>query len=61
MSEPAAQPVPPALPVTFRPTRTRAVLLSVGLVMFTTITAIAVLLERLNPGSGSASSSSPRC
>ncbi|WP_329387996.1 PH domain-containing protein [Streptomyces sp. NBC_01351] len=50
MSEPAAQPVPPALPVTFRPTRTRAVLLSVGLVMFTTITAIAVLLERLNPG-----------
>ncbi|MFB6619141.1 PH domain-containing protein [Streptomyces sp. NPDC085524] len=50
MSEPAAQAVPPALPVTFRPNRTRAVLLSVGLVMFTTITAIAVLLERLSPG-----------
>ncbi|MFD7261576.1 PH domain-containing protein [Streptomyces sp. NPDC059874] len=50
MSEPAAQPVPPTLPVTFRPTRTRAVLLSVGLVMFTTITAIAVLLEKLSPG-----------
>ncbi|MEV7523008.1 PH domain-containing protein [Streptomyces sp. NPDC091371] len=50
MSEPAAQPAPPALPVTFRPTRTRAVLLSVGLAMFATITAIAVLLDRLSPG-----------
>ncbi|MFD7557779.1 MULTISPECIES: PH domain-containing protein [unclassified Streptomyces] len=50
MSEPAAQPVPPVLPVTFRPNRTRAVLLSVGLVMFTTISAIAVLLEKLGPG-----------
>lgn len=50
MSEPAAQPVPPTLPVTFRPTRTRAVLLSVGLVMFATITVVALLLERLNTG-----------
>ncbi len=50
MAESAAQPVPPALPVTFRPTRTRAVLLGVGLAMFTTITAIAVMLERLQPG-----------
>ncbi|MEV7419746.1 PH domain-containing protein [Streptomyces sp. NPDC089919] len=40
----------PALPVTFRPTRTRAVLLGTGLVMFTTITVIALLLERLGPG-----------
>ncbi|APU39355.1 MULTISPECIES: PH domain-containing protein [unclassified Streptomyces] len=50
MAESAAPPVPPALPVTFRPTRTRAVLLGVGLAMFATITAIAVLLENLSPG-----------
>ncbi|MCX5016277.1 MULTISPECIES: PH domain-containing protein [unclassified Streptomyces] len=50
MTESAAQPVPPALPVTFRPTRTRAVLLSVGLAMFATITAIALLLETLSTG-----------
>ncbi|MFI1283368.1 PH domain-containing protein [Streptomyces sp. NPDC020858] len=51
MAESAAQPpVPPALPVTFRPTRTRAVLLGVGLAMFATITFIAVTLERLQPG-----------
>ncbi|GFH38541.1 PH domain-containing protein [Streptomyces pacificus] len=40
---------PPALPVTFRPTRTRAVLLSVGTAMFAVITAVAVALERLSP------------
>ncbi|MFH7594696.1 PH domain-containing protein [Streptomyces racemochromogenes] len=50
MSESAAQPAPPALPVTFRPNRTRAVLLGVGAVMFATITAIALLLENLSPG-----------
>ncbi|MFB7467007.1 PH domain-containing protein [Streptomyces sp. NPDC056224] len=50
MTEPVAQPVPPALPVTFRPTRTRAVLLSAGLAMFLTITAVAFLLENLSPG-----------
>ncbi|MFE9635988.1 PH domain-containing protein [Streptomyces sp. NPDC006463] len=50
MTEPAAQPVPPALPVTFRPTRTRAVLLSAGLAMFLTITAVAFLLENLSTG-----------
>ncbi|WP_327412811.1 PH domain-containing protein [Streptomyces sp. NBC_01233] len=50
MAESAAQPEPPALPVTFRPTRTRAVLLGVGLAMFATITSIAVMLERLQPG-----------
>ncbi|MFF8259778.1 PH domain-containing protein [Streptomyces virginiae] len=50
MAESAAQPVPPTLPVTFRPTRTRAVLLGVGLAMFATITAIAVMLENLSPG-----------
>ncbi|MFD9479599.1 MULTISPECIES: PH domain-containing protein [Streptomyces] len=50
MAESAAQPAPPTLPVTFRPTRTRVVLLGVGLVMFATITAIALLLENLSPG-----------
>ncbi|MEU6399386.1 PH domain-containing protein [Streptomyces cinnamoneus] len=50
MAESAAPPVPPTLPVTFRPTRTRAVLLGVGLATFATITAIAVLLENLSPG-----------
>ncbi|MFD3698623.1 PH domain-containing protein [Streptomyces sp. NPDC058646] len=50
MAESAAQPAPPALPVTFRPTRTRVVLLGVGLAMFVTITAVAVLLENLSPG-----------
>nr|WP_093762301.1 PH domain-containing protein [Streptomyces sp. BpilaLS-43] len=41
---------PPALPATFRPTRTRVVLLTVGLAMFVVITAIAMLLENLSPG-----------
>ncbi|MER7465994.1 PH domain-containing protein [Streptomyces sp. NPDC097981] len=50
MAESAAKPALPALPVTFRPTRTRAVLLGVGLAMFATITAIALLLENLGPG-----------
>ncbi|PWI19816.1 hypothetical protein DI272_40875 [Streptomyces sp. Act143] len=40
----------PALPVTFRPGRTRAVLLSAGVAIFATITAIALLLEKLGPG-----------
>ncbi|NXY97670.1 PH domain-containing protein [Streptomyces sp. BR123] len=50
MAESAAQPALPALPVTFRPTRTRVVLLSVGLAMFATITAIAFMLENLSGG-----------
>jgi hypothetical protein len=40
----------PALPVTFRPGRTRAVLLTSGFTIFVVITAIAVLLPQLNPG-----------
>ncbi|MET9520375.1 PH domain-containing protein [Streptomyces sp. NPDC002994] len=40
----------PALPVTFRPTRTRVVLLTVGVAMFAVITAIALLLETLSAG-----------
>ncbi|SES30785.1 PH domain-containing protein [Streptomyces qinglanensis] len=35
----------PALPVTFRPTRTRAVLLSAGLAAFVVITAISLMLQ----------------
>ncbi|ADI05445.1 hypothetical protein SBI_02324 [Streptomyces bingchenggensis BCW-1] len=40
----------PALPVTFRPTRTRAVLLTVGVAQAVALSAIALLLERLSPG-----------
>ncbi|MER6612915.1 PH domain-containing protein [Streptomyces xantholiticus] len=48
---PASAPAdrPPALPVTFRPTRTRVVLLTVGAAMFTVVTVIALLLDRLSP------------
>lgn len=41
---------PPTLPVTFRPSRTRAVLLTAGVAIFVTITVIALLLEELGPG-----------
>ncbi|APE20426.1 MULTISPECIES: PH domain-containing protein [Streptomyces] len=40
----------PALPVTFRPGRTRAVLLTLGVAMFVVVTAVALMLERLGPG-----------
>ncbi|MFE2990112.1 PH domain-containing protein [Streptomyces sp. NPDC059262] len=40
----------PTLPVTFRPARTRAVLLGLGGAMFVTLTAIALMLASLNPG-----------
>ncbi|MFF5480769.1 PH domain-containing protein [Streptomyces sp. NPDC012935] len=40
----------PALPVTFRPGRTRAVLLTAGTAIFVVITAVALLLENLGPG-----------
>ncbi|MFD8871799.1 PH domain-containing protein [Streptomyces sp. NPDC059590] len=40
----------PALPVTFRPTRTRAVLLTTGAVLVVLLTAIGLVLEGLNPG-----------
>ncbi|WP_411083588.1 PH domain-containing protein [Streptomyces sp. cmx-18-6] len=46
----APRPELPALPVTFRPTLTRVVLLSVGLAMFLVITVVALMLERLNAG-----------
>ncbi|MFB7212270.1 PH domain-containing protein [Streptomyces sp. NPDC056255] len=50
MSAPAPRPELPTLPVTFRPTRTRVVLLTVGAVMFVVITAVALTLEQLGPG-----------
>ncbi|MET7693669.1 PH domain-containing protein [Streptomyces sp. NPDC005483] len=40
----------PPLPVTFRPGRTRAVLITAGVAIFVTITVIALLLEQLGPG-----------
>ncbi|MGV9254697.1 PH domain-containing protein [Streptomyces sp. NPDC003697] len=40
----------PALPVTFRPGRTRVVLLSAAVVLFGVITTVTLLLERLGPG-----------
>ncbi|MET7453649.1 PH domain-containing protein [Streptomyces sp. NPDC005574] len=40
----------PPLPVTFRPGRTRAVLLSAGLAIFVVITTVAMLLEQLSAG-----------
>ncbi|MFV5997759.1 PH domain-containing protein [Streptomyces sp. NPDC056231] len=50
MSTSAPRPELPALPVTFRPTRTRVVLLTVGAAMFVVITVIAMSLEQLSPG-----------
>jgi hypothetical protein len=40
----------PTLPVTFRPGRTRAVLLTAGAAIFVVITTVAMLLEQLSPG-----------
>ncbi|MFD3500894.1 PH domain-containing protein [Streptomyces sp. NPDC058678] len=40
----------PALPITFRPGRTRAVLLTAGLAIFVVITTVAILLEQLSSG-----------
>ncbi|GEC04681.1 membrane protein [Streptomyces spinoverrucosus] len=40
----------PTLPVTFRPGRTRAVLLSAAGAVFVVVSTIALLLDRLGPG-----------
>ncbi|MFK0111832.1 PH domain-containing protein [Streptomyces sp. NPDC091217] len=40
----------PVLPVTFRPGRTRVILLTAGLAIFVTISGVALLLEQLGPG-----------
>jgi hypothetical protein len=49
MSQEPSQEIP-ALPVTFRPGRTRAVLLTAGAAIFVVITTVAMLLEKLSPG-----------
>ncbi|MHB9863110.1 PH domain-containing protein [Streptomyces sp. YIM S03343] len=46
---PSPSPLPP-LPVTFRPGRTRIVLLSAAAALFVVITLVALLLEQLGPG-----------
>lgn len=56
-----SQSTTPALPVTFRPGRTRVILLTLGVAMFVVVTAVALMLERLGPGSAPASCSPPRC
>ncbi|MFI8087045.1 PH domain-containing protein [Streptomyces sp. NPDC086080] len=40
----------PALPVTFRPARTRAVLLTAGTAVFVAVSLIGLLLEQFGPG-----------
>ncbi|MGH4030494.1 PH domain-containing protein [Actinomycetota bacterium Odt1-20B] len=40
----------PTLPVTFRPGRTRAVLLTAGAAIFVVLTVIALILPKLSPG-----------
>ncbi|GHH48238.1 PH domain-containing protein [Streptomyces candidus] len=50
MQSAVSQPELPALPVTFRPNRTRAVLLTIGVLMFAVISAVGLLLETLSPG-----------
>ncbi|WP_399882728.1 PH domain-containing protein [Streptomyces sp. BBFR51] len=47
---PDTPPDPPALPVVFRPGRTRAVLTVLAVVAFATITAVGMLLGGLGPG-----------
>lgn len=41
---------PPSLPVTFRPTRTRVVLLGAGVCVFAAITVISLMLQELDAG-----------
>ncbi|MFD9006622.1 PH domain-containing protein [Streptomyces sp. NPDC059582] len=41
---------PTSLPITFRPGRTRAVLLSAGVAIFVVLSAVSLLLEQLGPG-----------
>ncbi|WP_406350815.1 PH domain-containing protein [Streptomyces sp. NBC_00658] len=40
----------PALPVTFRPRRTRAVLVGTGVAILVVLTTVVMLLEQLGPG-----------
>ncbi|MFB0621040.1 PH domain-containing protein [Streptomyces sp. AGS-58] len=41
----------PALPVTFRPGHTRAILLTAGAVIFLVLSGVAMLLDHIGPGS----------
>ncbi|MER5973898.1 PH domain-containing protein [Streptomyces sp. NPDC002055] len=50
MSAPAPLPELPVLPVTFRPTRTRVVLLTVGAALFVVLVVVALLLPALTAG-----------
>ncbi|MER7345077.1 PH domain-containing protein [Streptomyces aurantiacus] len=50
MSDETASGAVPALPVTFRPARTRAVLLTAGVAVFVALAVISVLLPNLSPG-----------
>ncbi|MGK5730714.1 PH domain-containing protein [Streptomyces sp. URMC 124] len=45
MSTPASPSGPPGLPVTFRPTRTRVVLMSLGTALLAVLTAVSFLLN----------------
>lgn len=49
-SDPSDVPGTPALPVTFRPGRTRAVLVTAAVATVVVITVVALLLEQLGPG-----------
>ncbi|MFD5494558.1 PH domain-containing protein [Streptomyces sp. NPDC001812] len=48
--QPSDKPALPALPVTFRPGRTRAVLLGAAAALFGALSLIALLLEQVDPG-----------
>ncbi|MFJ9827792.1 PH domain-containing protein [Streptomyces sp. NPDC101160] len=41
---------PPALPVTFRPARTRVVLLTLGVTIFVVVATVGLVLENVGPG-----------
>ncbi|MFH8790208.1 PH domain-containing protein [Streptomyces roseoverticillatus] len=50
MSTPVTPSGPPALPVTFRPTRTRVVLMSLGTALLVVLTAVSFLLDAATAG-----------
>ncbi|GHG68533.1 PH domain-containing protein [Streptomyces griseocarneus] len=50
MSTPVPASALPPLPVTFRPTRTRIVLLSIGTALLVTLTVMSLLLQTLTTG-----------
>ncbi|MEU5188377.1 PH domain-containing protein [Streptomyces klenkii] len=50
MSTPVSPSGPPGLPVTFRPTRTRVVLMSLGTALLVVLTAVSFLLDAATAG-----------